>query len=149
MFCLLISIILFATQKAKETIQSRLNLIQSTLDPLTGGLVRSCISELNKPHLQYICHQAPRHCVMWQASIQTEFSPLNYYLIDRMQRSSFKTLLLRSHRDHCALLGWHTPTFQLYAQFDVNVTRSEALETVEAFTKWFEKEKGKLIIKDS
>lgn len=110
--------------------------------------IRSAISELGQHHLQYICHQTPRHCIMWQASTQTEFSPLNYYLIDRMQRSSLKTCWLRSSREQVALLGWHSTTFQLYAQFDVTVSQYEALDTVQSFIKWFKKEEDKLIIKD-
>lgn len=111
--------------------------------------IRSCISELGQHRLQYLVQQTPRHCIMWQASTQTDFSSLNYYLIDRMQRSSLKTCWLRSSRDQCALLGWHTTTFQLYAQFDITVSQYEALETVQSFIKWFKKEEEKLIIKDA
>lgn len=132
-------------RQAKETIQTKLTSIHLT-EPLRE--IRSAISELGQHHLQYICHQTPRHCIMWQASTQTEFSPLNYYLIDRMQRSSLKTCWLRSSREQVALLGWHSTTFQLYAQFDVTVSQYEALDTVQSFIKWFKKEEDKLIIKD-
>lgn len=114
---------------------------------MTG--LNSNINELNQPHLQYLCHQTPRHCIIWQASIQTEFSPLNYYVIDRMQRSSLKTLWLRSMKEKCALLGWQTATFQLYAQFDCFLTKKSALETVTSFLKWFKKEEDKLVIKEN
>lgn len=135
--------------KAKDVIQSALKRPEFMDLPF----VRSCISELNQSHLHYICHQTPRHCIMWQSSDQTPFSPLNYYLIDRMQRSSFKTMWLRhtggSGTAPCSLLGWHTNTFQLYAQFDVAVSQHKALETVQSFIKWFKKEEDKLTIKDS
>ena len=137
---------LILSLQAKETIQFRLEHI-SLSESMTE--IRSCISELSQPHLQYICHQTPRHCIIWQASINTEFSPLNYYLIDRMQRSSLKTCWLRSSRHHCSLLGWHSATFQLYAQFDLTISQYEALDTVQSFIKWFKKEEDKLIIKDS
>lgn len=111
--------------------------------------IRSAISEIGQPNLQYIVHQTIHNCIMWQASTQTEFSSLNYYLIERMQRSSLKTLWIRSTKHQCALLGWHTGTFQLYAQFDVCVAKRTALNTVKTFITWLKKEEDKLIIKDS
>lgn len=133
-------------QQAKETIQSKICKIPLT-EPMNE--MRSCISELGYPRLQYICQQTPRHCIMWQSATQVDFSNLNYYLIERMQRSSLKTCWLRSSREQCVLLGWHTATFQLYAQFDYEVNYYEALDVVQAFIKWFKKEEDKLIIKDT
>ncbi|UXI16593.1 hypothetical protein NH340_JMT02536 [Sarcoptes scabiei] len=132
-------------RQVKETIQFRLDQIRQA-EPIFD--LRSNISELGQPQLQYICHQTLRHCIVWQSSIQTEYSSLNYYLIDRMRRSSLKTLWLRSMKDQCSLLGWQTATFQLYAQFDGFVTKQTALEIVNAFLKWYKKEEDKLIIKD-
>ncbi|KAH9529927.1 Vacuolar fusion protein MON1 A [Dermatophagoides farinae] len=132
-------------RQVKETINFKLDQIRLT-EPMIG--LGSNITELGQPHLQYLCHQTPKHCIVWQSSIQTEFSSLNYYLIERMQRSSLKTLWLRSMKEQCSLLGWQTATFQLYAQFDGFVTKQSALETVDTFIKWFKKEEDKLIIKD-
>lgn len=86
---------------------------------------------------------------MWQASTQIEYSNLNYYLIERMQRSSLKTLWIRSEKHQCALLGWHTASFQLYAQFDITVTQRTALNTVKTFIAWLKKEEDKLVFKDN
>ena len=110
--------------------------------------IRSNISELGVTQLQYICHQTTRHCIMWQASSQVDYSSLNTYLIDRMQKLSLKTCWLRSAKHQCTLLGWHTTSFQLYAQFDFNVSQSSALDTVQSFIKWFKREEDKFILKD-
>ncbi len=108
---------------------------------------QSLLSDLNQPQLQYLWYQSNRQSVLWQQSILSDFSSINYYITDRMLKSSLKTFWLRSETDGL-LLGWHSPTFQLYAQFDVTITQLQALSAISPIVKWIKKEEEKFFIKD-
>lgn len=108
---------------------------------------RSNLSDLSQPQLQYLWYQSHRQSVLWRQSFLSEFSSINHYITDRMLKSSLKTFWLRSETDGL-LLGWHSPTFQLYAQFDVTITQLQALTAIQSIIKWIKKEEEKFVIKD-
>lgn len=108
---------------------------------------RSHLTDLGLPQLQYLWYQSHRQSVLWGQTSFSGFSAINYYITDRMIRSSLKTFWIRSESEGL-LLGWHSPTFQLYAQFDVTITQMQALTAIQAIIKWIKKEEEKFVIKD-
>ncbi|XP_054163154.1 LOW QUALITY PROTEIN: vacuolar fusion protein MON1 homolog A-like [Oppia nitens] len=127
-------------QLTKESIIDRLAKVHLTPS-------RSNLSDLSQPQLQYLWYQSHRQSVLWRQSPVFEFSSLNHYITNRMLKSNLKTFWLRSESDGL-LLGWHSPTFQLYAQFDVTITQLQALTAIQAIIKWIKKEEDKFVIKD-
>ena len=127
-------------QLVKDSIIDRLAKVNLTSS-------RSHLSDLGLPQLQYLWYQSQRQSVLWGQASFSAFSAINYYITDRMIKSSLKTFWLRSESDGL-LLGWHSPTFQLYAQFDVTITQMQALTAIQAIIKWIKKEEEKFIIKD-
>jgi hypothetical protein len=65
-----------------------------------------------------------------------------------MLGSNLKTFWLRSDRHGIVLLGWHSPSFQFYGQFDVTITQSQGLDAASAIIKWIKKEEDKIKLKD-
>ena len=127
-------------QLMKDSIIDRLARVQLTSS-------RSNLSDLSQPQLQYLWYQSHRQSVLWRQSCLSDFSSINYYITDRMLKSNLKTFWIRSESDGL-LLGWHSPTFQMYAQFDVTITQMQALTAIQAIIKWIKKEEEKFVIKD-
>jgi len=97
--------------------------------------------------LQFLWYQTNKQVLWWQRSSRKPPSPALYYVMKKMLRSSLKTLWLKL-ADETIFLGWHVPTFQLYAQFDNTVTTNEATEVVQRITNWVKKEEDSFTIRD-
>ena len=105
------------------------------------------LSDLSNPQLQFLWYQSHRQTVVMQQSIVCQFNNIIHYIVDRMLTSKLKTFWLRTESDG-VILGWHSPSFQLYAQFDVTITQLQALTAIQSIVKWIKKEEDKFIIKD-
>lgn len=97
--------------------------------------------------LQFLWYQTSKHVLLWQRSSQRSINPIIYYVTKKMLQSSLKHLWLKL-ADDTILLGWHVPTFQLYAQFDSTITTNEATEVIQRITNWIKKEEDNFSIKD-
>ncbi|RWS17168.1 vacuolar fusion protein MON1 A-like protein [Dinothrombium tinctorium] len=130
-------------QMVKESVRERLSKIQLT-SPHLG--------DLNIPHLQVFWYQSLRsQSVFYRVSPQisvTKFNSLIHFMASRMLTSNLKSFWFRSDQHKITLLGWHSPTFQIYVQFDVTVTQSSCLSAAQSIIKWIKNEEGKFVFKD-
>lgn len=97
--------------------------------------------------LQFLWYQTNKQVLWWQRSSNHSLSPILYYVTEKMLQSSLKTLWLKLS-NNSIFLGWHVPTFQLYAQFDKTITTNEATEVIQRITSWIKKEEDNFSIKD-
>lgn len=97
--------------------------------------------------LQFLWYQTNKQVFWWQRSPNNPLCPVLYYVTKKMLQSSLKTLWLKLS-NNTIFLGWHVPTFQLYAQFDKTITTSEATEVIQRITNWIKKEEDNFSIKD-
>jgi hypothetical protein len=130
-------------QHVRDTLSERLNKVRIIASPFTELLI---------PQLQMFCYFSVRpHCMMYRNLPfveQTHFNRLVNYVSARMTSSGFKTFWLQSDDHHVTLLGWHSPSFTLYFQFDVTVSPGEALAAASSVVKWIKKEEEKVKLKD-
>jgi len=96
--------------------------------------------------LQFFWYQTDRQVIWWQRSGKYPSNCIIHYMSKKMLKSSLKHLWLKT--DNATFLGWHVPTFQLYAQFDKTITVDEATKVIQRITNWIKKEEDKLSIKD-
>lgn len=101
----------------------------------------------NTRQLQFLWYQTSKQVLWWQRSATKSMSSVLYYVTKKMLQSSLKILWLKLAND-TVLLGWHVPTFQLYAQFDNTITTNEATEVIQRITNWIKKEEDNFSIKD-
>lgn len=97
--------------------------------------------------LQFLWYQTNRQVICWQRSAKNDMSRILHYITRKMLQSSLKALWLKLS-DESTFLGWHVPTFQLYAQFDHTVTSNEATEVVQRITTWIKKEEDNFSVID-
>lgn len=97
--------------------------------------------------LQFLWYQTGKQVLWWQRSANKTPTSLLFYIPKKMLQSSLKILWLKLS-DDSVFLGWHVPTFQLYAQFDHTVSTNEATEVIQRITNWIKKEKENFTIKD-
>lgn len=97
--------------------------------------------------LQFLWYQTSKQVLWWQRSSNNSLSPVLYYVTKKMLQSSLKTLWLKLS-NNSIFLGWHVPTFQLYAQFDKTTTTNEATEVIQRITSWVKREEDNFSIKD-
>ena len=128
------------------------NIIAERLAKLTISPVP--FSEIGISILHAFWYQSLRsQSVVWKSKycqnrILCKNDYLIHYMAKRMIDSNLKTFWLRSDRHYIALLGWHSPTFQLYVQFDVIATKAIAVNAAQSIMKWIKKEEEKILIKD-
>lgn len=128
------------------------NIINERLSKLT--IVSSPFTEINIPILHSFWYQSLRsQALVWKSKycqnrILCKNDYLVHYMAKRMIESNLKTFWIRSDRHYIALLGWHSPNFQLYIQFDVIATKTIAINTAQKIFKWIKKEEDKILIKD-
>lgn len=101
----------------------------------------------NAKQLQFLWYQTSKQVLWWQRSPKKPLNPVLYYVTTKMLKSSLKTLWLNLE-DNSNFLGWHVPTFQLYAQFDGTITTNEATEVIQRITNWIKKEEDNFTIRD-
>ena len=163
-FCLL-------NLKIEEDIKNRFGLIQLTTNKedfdkcqLAKNIINerlsklvispSIFTEINIPILHSFWYQSLRsQTIVWKSKycqnrLLCKNDYLIHYMAKRMNDSNLKTFWIRSDRHYIALLGWHSPTFQLYIQFDVIATKSNAVNAASSIIKWIKKEEEKILIKD-
>lgn len=130
-------------QHIRDTLSERLNKVRIAAAPF---------ADLPIPQLQMFSYFSIRpHCIMYRNLPfveQTHFNRLVNYVSARMTSSGFKTFWLQSDDHHVTLLGWHSPSFTLYFQFDVTVSPGEALAAASSVVKWIKKEEEKVKLKD-
>lgn len=97
--------------------------------------------------LQFLWYQAGKQVLWWQRCASKSPSPILFYITKKMLQTSFKILWLKLSNDSI-FLGWHVPTFQLYAQFDNTISTNEATEVIQRITNWIKKEEDNFSIKD-
>lgn len=97
--------------------------------------------------LQFFWYQTRKQVLWWQQTQHRPMSPVLYYVMKKMFRSSLKTFWVKLS-DESTFLGWHVATFQLYTQFDSSVTTNEAMEMVQRITSWIKTEEDNFCIKD-
>lgn len=128
------------------------NIINERLAKLT--IASSPFSEIGISILHSFWYQSLRsQSVVWKSKycqnrILCKNDYLIHYMAKRMIESNLKTFWIRSDRHYTALLGWHSPTFQLYVQFDVIATKAIAVNAAQSIIKWIKKEEEKILIKD-
>lgn len=144
-------------QTVKETVNQRLSKMT-----LGHGLV------VNSPkvHLGDVLHsltylvwyQGMRQTLVWINPCRIRMSLADgwtgsrnptremFPIVHRMTASHLKTLWL--HTGVSVALAWYSPTFQLYVQFNGNLTKMQALTAVQSLVKWIKAEEDKLIFKD-
>lgn len=96
--------------------------------------------------LRFLWYQNNRQVLWWQRSGRYEPDPIIFYMTKKMLESSLKHLWIKV--DKAIFLGWHVPTFQLYAQFDDSITTNDATEVIQRITNWLRKEADNFSIKD-
>lgn len=130
-------------QHIRDTLSERLNKVRITAAPFT---------ELIIPQLQMFCYFSIKpHCIMYRSLPyveQTHFNRLVNFVSARMTSSGFKTFWFQSDDHQVILLGWHSPSFTLYFQFDVTVSPGEALTAASTVVKWIKREEEKVKLKD-
>ena len=130
-------------QHVRDTLSERLNKVRISASPF---------SELVIPQLQMFCYFSVKpHCIMYRSLPfveQTHFNRLVNFVSARMTSSGFKTFWFQSDDHQVILLGWHSPSFTLYFQFDVTVSPGEALSAASAVVKWIKREEEKVKLKD-
>lgn len=97
--------------------------------------------------LQFLWYQTSKQVLWWQRSAKKIPTLILFYITKKMLQSSLKILWLKLS-NNSIFLGWHVPTFQLYAQFDHTVSTNEATEVVQRITNWIKKEEENFSIKD-
>lgn len=97
--------------------------------------------------LQFLWYQTSKQVFWWQRSQQKSMNPVLYYVTMKMLQASLKHLWLKVSHDSI-FMGWHMPSFQLYAQFDVTTTTTEATEVIQRVTNWIKKEEDNFSIKN-
>lgn len=128
------------------------NIINERLTKLT--ISSAPFSEIGISILHAFWYQSLRsQTVVWKSKycqnrILCKNDYLIHYMAKRMIDSNLKTFWLRSDRHYIALLGWHSPTFQLYVQFDVIANKAIAVNAAQSIMKWIKKEEEKFLIKD-
>jgi len=65
-----------------------------------------------------------------------------------MTTSGYKTFWYASLDHSVCLLGWHSPSFVVYFQFDAITSHGEALSAASQVVKWIKKEEDKIKLKD-
>ncbi|XP_053213487.1 protein SAND-like [Panonychus citri] len=131
-------------QMVKDNLGERLNKIKLTSPPF---------SDLNIPCLQYFWYMTLRSQSIFRSSLSqfnsvVQISPLIHFVAHRMLSSRLKIFWLRSDRHKVVILGWHSPTFQLYAQLEPTTTKSMGLNAAQMIVKWIKKEEDKLMFRD-
>jgi len=130
-------------QLVKDSARDRLSKI---------ALCPQAFSALNIPQLQLFWYQSFRpQSIIWQSPLANSFLKFNqlvHYTASRMIASKLKTFWVRSDQHRLVVLGWHSPSFQLYAQFDVTITQAACLNAAQNIIKWIKKEEEKVIFKD-
>lgn len=130
-------------QHVKDTLTERLNKVRISAAPF---------SPLSIPQLQIFAYFSIKpQCIMFRNLAfveQTHFNRLVSFVSARMTSSGFKTFWFQSDDHHVTLLGWHSPSFTLYFQFDVTVSPGEALAAASAVVKWIKREEEKVKLKD-
>uniref|UniRef100_A0A6G1SB75 Vacuolar fusion protein MON1 homolog n=1 Tax=Aceria tosichella TaxID=561515 RepID=A0A6G1SB75_9ACAR len=137
-------------QKAKNMIEERLDSLKSKLHYRPSPLINPTPVSLLDKHarqLQFLWYQTGKHVLWWQRSSKKSMNLVIYYVTKKMLQSSLKHLWLKL-ADNTIILGWHVPTYQLYAQFDCTISTDEATEVIQRITKWINKEEDNFIIKD-
>lgn len=97
--------------------------------------------------LQFLWYQAGKQVLWWQRCASKNPSPILFYITKKMLQTSLKILWLKLSNDS-VFLGWHVPTFQLYAQFDNTISTNEATEVIQRITNWIKKEEENFSLKD-
>lgn len=97
--------------------------------------------------LQFLWYQSGKQVLWWQRCESKSPSPILFYITRKMLQTSLKILWLKLSNDS-VFLGWHVPSFQLYAQFDNTIKTSEATEVIQRITNWIKKEEDNFSIKD-
>lgn len=97
--------------------------------------------------LQFLWYQSGKQVLWWQRCESKSPSPILFYITRKMLQTSLKILWLKLSNDS-VFLGWHVPSFQLYAQFDNTIRTSEATEVIQRITNWIKKEEDNFSIKD-
>lgn len=129
------------------------NIISDRLNKLKISSYTS-FSKLNIPILHSFWYQSLRsQTIIWKSKycLGKELCKNDYlihYMAKRMIDSNLKTFWMRSDRHYIALLGWHSPTFQLYIQFDVIASKTIAINFAQNIIKWVKNEESNLVIKD-
>jgi len=130
-------------QIVKGSVGQRLNKIKLT-SPL--------LSDLSIPFLQFFWYLSLRPQSIFRQSFPNfdiiKFNTLVHYMIRRMLSSKLKTFWIRSDDHKMVLLGWHSPTFQLYAQFEPTTTKSQGINAAQTIIKWIKKEEEKILFRD-
>ncbi|XP_015785087.1 protein SAND [Tetranychus urticae] len=131
-------------QMVKDNLGERLNKIKLAPPPF---------SDLNIPCLQYFWYMTLRSQSIFRSNLPqfdpvVQISPLIHFVAHRMLSSRLKILWLRSDRHKVIILGWHSPTFQLYAQLEPTTTKSMGLNAAQTIIKWIKKEEDKLLLRD-
>lgn len=97
--------------------------------------------------LQFLWYQTNKQALWWQRSARKSQNEILRYITKKMLQSSLKHLWIKLANDMICL-GWHMPTFQLYAQFDGTITTNEATEVIQRITNWIKKEEDTFSIKE-
>ena len=130
-------------QLVKGYIDQRLNKIK---------LIPPLLSELNIPFLQFFWYLSLRPQSIFRQSFPNfdiiKFNSLIHCMIRRMLSSKLKTFWMRIDDYKMVLLGWHSPTFQLYIQFEPTTTKSQGLSAAQTIIKWIKKEEEKILFRD-
>jgi hypothetical protein len=130
-------------QHIRDNLCEKLNKVRISPSPF---------SELCLPQLDMFCYLAIKpHCIVYRNQPcvgSTQFHPLINWLSSRMTGSGYKTFWFTSLDDSISLLGWHSPTFVIYFQFDACTTHGDALSIASQVVKWIKKEEDKIKLKD-
>ena len=130
-------------QHIRDNLRDRLNKVRVSPTPF---------SELNVPHLDMFCYLSIRpNCIVYRnlpSASETQFHPLINWLSTRMTTSGYKTFWYASLDHSVCLLGWHSPSFVVYFQFNAITSHGEALSAASQVVKWIKKEEDKIKLKD-
>ena len=135
-------------QQVKSLIHERLSKLVNQIP------IPSTAADLQVAGLHMFWYQSIRPpSIIWKSAhcgnpLLCKFDCLVNLVANRMIGSQLKTLWLRSDRHCVAMLGWHSPSFQLYAQFDVTTSQTCALNATQNIIKYIKKEEDKMAVKD-
>lgn len=126
-------------QKSKDMIEKKLaNLKSKTEHRLSPNV--------HPDQLQFLWYQTSKLVLWWRSPALKPIDPMLYYIMKKMPQSNLKHLWLKQTNNN-TFLGWHMPTFQLYAKFDSELTTIEATEAIQKMTNWMKKEEDNFVVK--
>lgn len=139
-------------QKTKCLIEERTHRLAPQLLPTASQ--SGTFNDLPVAGLHLFWYQSVRpQTIVWKSSncgheALCRFDHLMHAIAARMISSQLKTMWIRSDQHCVAILGWHSPSFQLYIQFDVTTTQTHALNAAQLIIKYVKKEEERMFLKD-